>query len=266
MVLYTHIYALPLYFQNVREFSPIMSATMSIPLVSTQAIASILSGQYISRKKRYGEVIWLGFFLFTLGTCLITLFDRTFPLYAIVLILIVLGIGNGNVFQPTIVALQAHCTKSQRAVVISARNFLRCLGGSVALAASAAIQQNVLKRQLPAKYDYLSAKTYARPDYSEYPPGDHVMIEEAYAKASRMVFVFLTPCAGLCLLAMFFVKDRGLTRPEEVVKSEGVRWESVKSDEESSRGSLLSEKETVHQKQSRVHAVEKKDAKPPTKR
>lgn len=67
---------------------------MSIPLVLTQAITSILSGHYISRRKSYGEAIWLGFFLCTLRTCLTTLFNRTFPLYGIVLILVVLGIGN----------------------------------------------------------------------------------------------------------------------------------------------------------------------------
>lgn len=230
---------------------------MAIPLVSTQAIASILSGQYISHRKRYGEVIWLGFVLFTLGTCLITLFNRTFPIYGIVLILIVLGTGNGNVFQPTIVALQAHCTKSQRAVVISARNFLRCLGGSVALAVSAAIQQNVLKRQLPARYSYLAAKTYARPDFSDYSPEDDALVSEAYAKASRAVFVFMTPCAGLCLLAMFLVKDRGLTRPEERVKIG-----SVDCDEENKNGPLLNEKEVVQQKQGSIHTLTENSAKP----
>lgn len=234
---------------------------MSIPLVLSQSVASILSGQYISRKKRYSEVIWLGFFLFTLGTCLTTLFDQTFPLYGIVLILIVLGIGNGNVFQPTIVALQAHCLKSQRAVVISARNFLRCLGGSVALAASAAVQQNVLKRQLPERYKYLSASTYARPDYSEYPSEDDALISEAYAKSSRMVFVFMTPCAGLCLLAMFFVKDRGLTRPEEAVKIEG-----VKSNEENKEVSSVNEKEIVQQEESIVRPLEENEVKEGSKR
>ncbi|KAE9982680.1 hypothetical protein EG327_005788 [Venturia inaequalis] len=256
MVLYTHIYALPLYFQNVRKFSPIKSAMMTIPLVSTQAIASVLSGQYISRKKRYGEVIWLGFFLFTLGTCLTTLFDRNFPIHGIVLILIVLGIGNGNVFQPTIVALQAHCTKSQRAVVISARNFLRCLGGSVALAASAAIQQNVLKRQLPKRYGYLAAKTYARPDFSEYSPEDDALVSGAYAKASRAVFVFMTPCAGLCLLAMFLVKDRGLTRPEDVVKSG-----TMDRDEEDKEGLSVGEKEFVQQEHGSTRTLVERDAK-----
>lgn len=39
---------------------------MAIPTLAMQSIASILSGQYISRRKRYGEVIWAGFALWTL--------------------------------------------------------------------------------------------------------------------------------------------------------------------------------------------------------
>jgi len=60
------LYYLPLYFQNVRQWPPLESAAMTIPMLAIQSIASILSGQYISRRKRYGEVIWAGFTLWTL--------------------------------------------------------------------------------------------------------------------------------------------------------------------------------------------------------
>jgi hypothetical protein len=62
----SYLYYLPMYLQNAHLFSPLLSAAISIALVGMQTIASILSGQYISRMKRYGEVIWLGFGLWTL--------------------------------------------------------------------------------------------------------------------------------------------------------------------------------------------------------
>lgn len=62
----SYIYYLPLYFQNARGFTAIESATMTLPMVLFQSLSSILSGQYIARVKRYGEVIWAGFFLWTL--------------------------------------------------------------------------------------------------------------------------------------------------------------------------------------------------------
>ncbi|KAF2400526.1 MFS general substrate transporter [Trichodelitschia bisporula] len=217
-VFYTYIYYLPLYYQNVRQFSPLKSAFLTIPLTLTQSFASICSGQYISRRKRYGEVIWFGFAVYTLGISLTTIFGRETAIWKNIVILMVLGLGTGNVFQPTIIALQAHCYKSQRAVVISVRNFLRCLGGSVGLAISAAVLQNVLKASLPEQYKYLAKTTYAKPDYTKFSHADGLVIQEAYAKASRAVFIYCAPLAGICLLTCLFVTDRGLVRPGEEPK------------------------------------------------
>lgn len=214
-VFYTYLYFLPIYYQNVRRYSTLKSAVLIIPMVLTQAIASILSGQYISRTKRYGETIVLGFILFCVGVSLTTLFDETISVAKIIGILIILGYGNGNVFQPTIVALQAHARKSQRAVVISVRNFLRCLGGAICLAVSAAVLQNVLKASLPAEFKYLAASAYTKPNYDSFNPQDAQAIMAAYAKASRAVFIFLSPLSGICLITCAFVRDRGLVRPEE---------------------------------------------------
>jgi MFS family permease len=182
----------------------------------TQSMASICSGQYISRQKRYGECIWLGFILLTVGTSLTTLFNRNTPVYGNVLTLVLLGIGNGNVFQPTIISLQAHSPKAQRAIVISIRNFIRCLVGAIGLAVSAAILQNTLRDSLPERFQDLAHSVYTKPNYSLYNATDQAIILDAYEKASHAVFVLYAPVAGVCLLCCVFVKDRGLQRKEEV--------------------------------------------------
>jgi hypothetical protein len=153
IVYYSHLYYLPIYYQNTRQFSHLSSATLTIPFVAGQAIFSIFSGQYVSRTKRYGEVIWTGFALWTLGDGLAPLFSRTLETWRIVLILIVAGAGVGNVFQPTLVAAQAHSRKHDRVVVISVRNFLRSLGGAIGLALSSAVFSNVLSKTLNTSAD-----------------------------------------------------------------------------------------------------------------
>jgi MFS family permease len=216
IIFYGYLYYLPLYYQNVRLFRPLKSAYLTFPLQVTQSIASSLSGQYISRRKRYGECIWLGFILLTTGVSLTTLFTRTAPIWAIVLTLVMMGIGNGNVFQPTIISLQAHSPKSQRAIIISIRNFLRCLGGATGLAVSAAILQSTLRDSLPPQFADLAKSVYTKPNYSEYSTADADSILNAYEKASRAVFIFYAPVAAICLICCIFVKDRGLQRKEEV--------------------------------------------------
>lgn len=61
-----YLYYVPLYLQNAHQFSIMTSALVYIPLVIAQSLISILSGQYISRRKRYGEVIVFGFGIWTL--------------------------------------------------------------------------------------------------------------------------------------------------------------------------------------------------------
>lgn len=217
VVYYSQLYYLPLFFQNARSMSPVLSAALVLPIPCAQMTASILSGQYISRRERYGEVIWSGFFLWTLGVGLTCMFNLDTSIAAMVIILMLQGTGVGFVFQPTLVALQAHSTKAQRAVVISNRNFLRSLGGAVGLAISAAVLQNSLKKALPADFASLALSSYSTPDFQALGASAGQMHEilQAYAHASRTVFIMNVPFIGLCLLGCLLIKDRGLQRPDE---------------------------------------------------
>jgi MFS family permease len=217
IVYYSQLYYLPLFFQNARRMSPITSAVLILPITAAQMTLSILSGQYISRRERYGEVIWLGFFLWTIGVGLTCMFDLNTPIAAIVVILIVQGAGVGLIFQPTLVALQAHCSKEQRAVVISNRNFLRSLGGAVGLAISAAVLQSSLKRAMPPEFSSF-VSSYDTPNFAALgasPEQIHAVLQ-AYATASRTVFIMNVPFMALCLVGCLLIKDRGLQRPDEL--------------------------------------------------
>ena len=100
IVFYSLLYYLPIYYQTARRMGLLASAALLIPVVVPQAIASALSGQYISRRKRYGEVLWTGYICWVLGTGLHCIFSSTTPIVAIAFILIVEGTGVGLVFQP----------------------------------------------------------------------------------------------------------------------------------------------------------------------
>jgi predicted MFS family arabinose efflux permease len=223
IVYYSHLYYLPIYYQDARQFSPLLSAALTIPFVAGQSVFSILSGQYVSRAKRYGEIIWTGYALWTLGTGLILLFNRTTPRWELIVFLVVEGAGVGNVFQPTLVAAQAHSLKRDRAVVIGVRNFLRALGGSVGLALSSAVFSNVLKKRLnslstplPESFKEEILDSILRvPDLSALTNLEKEEVLNAYMSGSKAVFIVWVPIMGVCLLLCFLIKDKGLTRPEE---------------------------------------------------
>lgn len=127
---------------------------------------------------------------------------------------IIIGVGVGNVFQPCLVAIQAHSPKALRAVVISNRNFLRALGGAVGLACSSQLLQSSLRRALPAELRPLVASSYKLPVIDSLPASQAAQVEAAYAQASHDVFISMVPIMGLCLVLCVFIKDRGLSTKE----------------------------------------------------
>lgn len=143
------------------------------------------------------------------------LFDRHTHPAVIAVCVGITGIGIGFTFQPTLVALLAHCTKSQRAISISNRNFFRCMGGACGLAISAAILQATLRSHLPSEFAYLTHSTYSLPSRSSLTDAQWAQILLAYTKASHAVFILQVPLIGTCFLACIFVRDRGLERPKE---------------------------------------------------
>ncbi|KAK2015878.1 MFS general substrate transporter [Colletotrichum eremochloae] len=227
----SYLYYIPLYLQNAHQYSVIKSALIYLPLVSVQAAFSILSGQYISRTQRYGEVIWAGFGLWTLGAGLTLVYGTNTKSGIIIIPLIIIGMGVGLIFQPTLVALQAHSIKSRRAVITSNRNFFRCAGGACGLAVSAAVLQATLRAHLPAEFKYLASSSYSIPKLNEQ---DMSVVLDSYMAASRAVFILQVPLIGLCLIGCLFVRDQGL-HPVDVVEPTNITSENRDEEEGTSR-------------------------------
>ncbi|KAJ3954358.1 hypothetical protein N0V92_009140 [Colletotrichum tropicale] len=172
-----------------------------------------------------------------MGAGLTLIFDRNTKPGIIVIPLLIVGVGVGFIFQPTLVALQAHSIKSRRAVITSNRNFFRCAGGACGLAISAAILQATLRANLPAEFKYLSSSTYSIPQLSS---DDMSRVLDAYMAASRAVFIFQIPLVGLCLVGCLLIKDRGLepiddTKPEDTSSESRDEEEGISREKTSNR-------------------------------
>ncbi|KAI1502544.1 major facilitator superfamily domain-containing protein [Biscogniauxia marginata] len=214
------LYYLPIFYQSARQMSLMATAALILPLVIPQATASALSGQYTTRMKRYGEVIWTGYICWTIAAALQCTFTRTTPTVAIVFILAMEGIGVGLVFQPTLVAAQAHSPKKDRAVIISSRNFIRSLGAAVGLATSGAIFSNTLVDKItdviPADVaQKMRRSIFTMPEISNLTGTQQVAVLNVYAQASRTVSYLWVGAITVCLALMIFIKDQGLERKDE---------------------------------------------------
>ncbi|KAI4762103.1 MFS general substrate transporter [Aureobasidium sp. EXF-3400] len=218
---FAYLYYLPLYFQNVKGLSPLMSAVVFLSLVIPQSAASVVAGLYMSKFNRYIEVVWWGFGIWSVGSGLMIMCEENTNLGLVAFFLILTGCGTGSIFQPTLVALQAQCPKEQRAVVTSNRNTLRSLGAAVSIAVSGSLLSNTLRRSLPEELQHLAADSFAAPDLSSFNPQQRKEISQAYASASRAVFIWSFVLIAISLALTTLVRDAGLSRKtEEVVQQQ----------------------------------------------
>lgn len=220
MVYYSNLYFLPLYFELCRSWSPTLSACLNLPLVLGQAIASTLSGQLISRTGRYGFVIYIGYSAWFLGSGLQLLFGNATSKGVISIVLLIQGFGVGFVFQPTIVAAQAHSPLEDRAVVISVRNFLRSLGGSIGIAVSTTIMSNSLARlinhntSMPDELrTQLKSSVFSIPAFLT--DAQKTVFREYLTELIHYVYVFYVPLMGIVWIIGWLVRDQGLEGQEK---------------------------------------------------
>jgi hypothetical protein len=217
-----NFFYLPIYFQSVLRYSPLVSGALILPVVITTSFTSIASGQYMNRVGSYMHCILLGFALWTLGNSLTLLFNRDTSLAVLIVILIVEGAGIGLTLQPTLVGIYANSRGEDRAVATGLRNFIRTIGGAFGLVISGVILSNTLSRDLSNK-PFVSASLMSQLTSSTYDldkfglsPGEKDEIFDVYMLGLHYIFIFFTVCSGLGLGLTFWVGNTSLKAPKKL--------------------------------------------------
>jgi EmrB/QacA subfamily drug resistance transporter len=142
---------LPLFFQIVKGTSPTASGLRLFPMMGGLLVASIGSGQIVSRWGRYKVFPVVGTFLITVGLYLMSHIGLATSELIIALYMVVFGLGLGLVMQVLIVAVQNAVTYEELGTATSGVTFFRMIGGSFGTAVFGAIFANVLTGNL-ARY------------------------------------------------------------------------------------------------------------------
>ncbi|KAK9368389.1 major facilitator superfamily domain-containing protein [Lipomyces kononenkoae] len=230
---YVQLNFLPGYYQNVRGYSNMTSAALTIPLVLAQALTSVNAGTFMTKTGRYGPLLYFGYAMLTIGTAIqCATFNLTMYPAVLVIALVLQGVGIGCTFQTTLVALQANSAKTDRAIIISVRGLIRSLGGAAGLAIASALLSNVLLKNIPTYLppdvrSMMEHSVYATPDMTSLSYEERITVAHAYRIAYRAVFIFFVPCMALSLTACLFIKDSGLERKDEKVGEPNMVEEDV---------------------------------------
>ena len=135
---------LPLFFQDVRGISPIQSGIRLFPLMGGLLVASIGSGQIVSRWGRYKIFPIIGTALMTIGLYLMSLIGVTTGSWVIAGYMVVFGFGLGLVMQVLVVAVQNAVPYEELGTATSGTTFFRMIGGCFGTAVFGAVYANLV--------------------------------------------------------------------------------------------------------------------------
>ncbi|KAE9398873.1 MFS general substrate transporter [Gymnopus androsaceus JB14] len=167
-VFFSMLFYLPQFFQIIHGYSPTRAGIFIIPFdvigifasigavcslakyYSAMAYDSYMYGICVSRTGKYRFIIYSGFALFSIACGCISIFTAQTSRTVMVVLMLLAGLGGGVTSQTTTVAAQASVARRDMAVVSAVRNFLRMLGGALALPASAALLNNAMRKSMEA--------------------------------------------------------------------------------------------------------------------
>jgi EmrB/QacA subfamily drug resistance transporter len=135
---------LPLFFQDVKGISPIQSGVRLFPLMGGLLVASVGSGQIVSRWGRYKIFPIIGTALMTIGLFLMSMIGVTTGAWTIAAYMVVFGFGLGLVMQVLVVAVQNAVPYEELGTATSGTTFFRMIGGCFGTAVFGAVYANLV--------------------------------------------------------------------------------------------------------------------------
>jgi hypothetical protein len=125
---YATLYYLPTYFQIVKGASAIHSGVLILPLVLVQTTCAFTSGWLVSKTGDYWWNLVIGFAFWTIGLGLMGSTNENSSDGVLAGYQVIIGVGAGQTFQTSLMAIQAAVSRKDMATVTGMRNFMRMLG------------------------------------------------------------------------------------------------------------------------------------------
>ncbi|KAG9071573.1 hypothetical protein KI688_005785 [Linnemannia hyalina] len=212
---------IPLYFQVVQGTSVTDSGLRLMPAVLGAVFSTGSSGFLLAKVKDYRRFITLGAATLTLSVGLFILLDEHTSLAKQLIFVLIMGLGQGFIYQNCVLACQ-DCTEAKdMAVATGFVVFINSIGNAVGVAVCASVINNSLTTNL-AKLPESSQAVFRELNVIEninviftLPEELKAEVVHAYALAFRTLFTILTPMIGLGFVLSLFVRRRGsLARKE----------------------------------------------------
>ena len=214
------------------------SGVLLLPFILTETIMGITTGVVMHKTGKYLELMWVGMTLLTVGFGMLIHLNATSPLSQIIGFQLVAGAGSGLMFEPPLIAIQAHVSQDDTATATSTFGFVRNLGMAISVVVGGVLFQNGMQLQAPHLLAAGLSATLIE-EFSGAEAAANVMVisrvevfsqklvvKEAFAWSLRNLWVLYTCIALLGLIATVFVGKRELSR-EHVETKTGIKATDV---------------------------------------
>ncbi|KAJ7835560.1 MFS drug transporter [Mycena olivaceomarginata] len=221
------VFYLPTFYQLAYGYSPVKSGLLVLPLTLVQTVASTGSGLIVTATGRYRELILAGWALWAVGLGLLATLNEHSTVGQQVGYSLLTGIGVGQTFQPSLVAVQGALERKDMAVVTAMRSFARNIGGTIGLAITGTIVNGILashveKLDISAdlRQSIIDNPVSARAGLS---PEVLSRVIAGYHAGFRTTFIILASLAAFAFfVALALMSHRDLHRDDDAkLKAEG---------------------------------------------
>jgi EmrB/QacA subfamily drug resistance transporter len=201
---------LPLFQQVVRGASPTSSGLQLVPLMAGVLIASITSGQIISRTGRYKAWPVAGTAIACGGMFALSTMDQSTSTTLAGVEMFVLGLGLGMVMQVLILAVQNAVPYELLGVATSGATLFRSIGGSVGTAILGSIFTNRLTDLLAGAGAPGEVGTLDPSALSQLPAQQREAFISAFTGALDLVFLVAACVVAVAFLLTWLLEERPL--------------------------------------------------------
>ncbi len=193
---------LPLFLQMSKGSTPTASGLQMLPMMGGMLVTSIGSGQIISRTGRYRVFPIAGTSLLTLALVLLSRIDAATPTSAVMVAMLLLGLGLGCVMQVLVIATQNAVGYADLGVATSAATLARLVGGSLGTAVLGAI----FAASLPAEFQGMVTPA----SLAVLPAAERARHAAAVAESLGAMFAVAAGVAVLGLVLAWLLPERPL--------------------------------------------------------
>ncbi|MGW1886817.1 MFS transporter [Streptomyces sp. NPDC001970] len=205
---------LPTFLQMVDGASATESGLLMLPMMGGIVVASIVSGQLISRTGHYKVYPVAGSAVSAVGMWLLSRLETDTTRLEYSVWQAILGLGIGLVMPVLILAVQNAVPPADLGTATSANNYFRQIGGSVGAAVFGTLfadrLTDSLADRLPAGAGLPAAESITPQLVHAMPPALRDGYIQAYADAMPRIFLYLVPVLVLGLVLAFFLKEKPL--------------------------------------------------------